>query len=95
MSTIKYIIKGVQIVRKNWTLVAIAFLFKFGLSLLFLIPLQGLVSNAFSYRQVAGLLLKDWNLTPISDFIYRNQITLKQYGYFIIVGIISSFYLDQ
>ena len=93
MSTIKHITQGVQIVQKNWTLVAIAYSFKFGLSLLFLIPLQGLVSNAFSYRPVAGLLLKDWNLTPIIDFIYRNQVVVKQYGSFIVVGIILTLIL--
>ena len=77
-----------KVVRRNWPLVAIAFLFKFGLAFLFFIPLQGLVFGAFNNRPAATRLLTEWDMTPIIDFVYNNHNALEQYGYFIFVGII-------
>ena len=91
MMTMKHILNGMKVVRRNWPLVAIAFLFKFGFAFLFLMPLQGLVSGAFSNRPGAGRLLSEWNLTPIIDFVYYNHGALEQYGYFILVAIIIAF----
>ena len=88
MATIKHIVTGAKIVRVNWPITAIAFAFKFLLAFLFVIPLQNLVSEAFGYRPAAELLLKEWNLTPLIDFVFSNLDALKQYGYFVVVGII-------
>ena len=88
MATIKHIITGAKIVSGGWPLIAIAFLFKFGLAFLFVVPLQNLVSETFAYRPAAELLLKEWNLTPLIDFMFHNRNALKQYGYFVVIGII-------
>lgn len=88
MSTFKHILTGVKIVQMSWPLIVVTFAFKFALAFLFVIPLQNLASEAFGYRPAAELLLKEWNLTPLIDFIFNNLNVLKQYGYFIVVGVI-------
>jgi hypothetical protein len=94
MTTIKHIVSGVKIVRLSWPLIAVAFLFKFGLAFLCVIPLQNLMSDAFSYRPAAGLLLEEWNLTPLIDFLLNHLYALKQYGYFAVIGMILALTLN-
>ncbi|MFQ6091307.1 MAG: hypothetical protein ACE5OR_01270 [bacterium] len=93
MVTARYILKGMRVVRRNWPLVAIAFLFKFGLALLFLTPLQSLVARAFGNHPAAGRLLEEWDLTPLIDFAYNNRTHLEQYGYFVLIAAIITIVL--
>lgn len=85
---INHIITGIKVVKNNHQLILIAFLFKFGLSFLFLIPLQSLVSDALSHRPAATKLLSQWDLTPIIDFAFTNRQALENYGYIILIGVI-------
>lgn len=90
---INHLIYGTRAVRKNFPVVLIAFIFKLSLSLLLLIPLQGILSDVLSHRPAATSLLADWNLTPLIDLIFNNPDVLQCYGYVIIVGSIIIFTL--
>jgi len=88
MAIMRHIVEGTRIVRANWPLVIIAFLFKLSLAFLLLIPLQSLVSQTFGHRPAAGHLLTEWDLTALIDFLYNSRTALEQYGHLLLVGII-------
>ena len=88
---INHIINGTKVVKNNHPLILIAFLFKLSFSFLFIIPLQNMLSNAFSHRPAATKLLAQWDLTPIIDFVFTHLKALESYVYIIPIGIIIAF----
>jgi hypothetical protein len=93
MQTTKHITRGIRLVHHTRPLVAIAFIFKLGLSFLFLVPLQSLISSTLSHRQAATVLLTSWNPTPIIDFIFNTLAALKQYTLIVLVGAVLTLIL--
>ncbi len=92
MSSLRHLFQGMKIVRENRLLIAIAFLPKLALSLLFMMPLQGLIS-AYDHRPAIASLLTESDMNVIIDGLFSHLGALRQYGYFSLAAMVMVYFV--